>query len=81
MIRLKKELADIEETLLQINPNMCSAEKLIRLDIENMELNIKYKLAVISDIRYAFFHGFINEYIYKDLLKEVNSAYNKLFDN
>jgi len=62
---------------------MHAAEIMIRKDIE--ELNY-YRLApraeqIRTDLKYAFWHGFIDEYIYTDLLEAVSKKYNSVFDN
>jgi hypothetical protein len=55
---------------------------MIRKDIDNLNL---YRLAprkvqIENDLKYAFWHGFINEYIYNELLTKVQEKYNSIFD-
>jgi D-alanyl-D-alanine dipeptidase len=59
---------------------MSNAEKMIREDIANMT---KYRLApvrddILRDIKYAYWHNFITEYIYKELMKLTNDRYNEI---
>ncbi|SHJ46749.1 hypothetical protein SAMN02745136_00103 [Anaerocolumna jejuensis DSM 15929] len=61
---------------------MHPAEISIRNDISNLTL---YRLAPITDdikrdIKYAFWHGFIDEYIYKDLLKALSDKRDNLLE-
>lgn len=61
---------------------MHPAEISIRQDIANLT---KYRLAPLTldikrDIKYAFWHGFINEYICNELLLLLDSKRDSLFE-
>lgn len=61
---------------------MHPAEISIRNDISNLTL---YRLSPITleikrDIKYAFWHGFIDVYIYEDLLKALSEKRDSLFE-
>ncbi len=61
---------------------MHTAEIAIRKDIESLT---KYRMGPISqdikkDIKYALWHGFINEKIYNELLHELDEKRNSLFE-
>jgi hypothetical protein len=58
------------------------AEVSIRDDIHNLTI---YRVAprvidIKRDIKYAFWHGFINEYIYKELQEKLQEKHNSLFE-
>ncbi len=57
-----------------------NAEIMIRKDIDNLDNSrLAYKVGIIkNDIKYAFWHGFIDEYIYNELMQNVSNKYNKL---
>lgn len=59
---------------------MSNAEKMIREDIAEMT---KYRLAprrdeILRDIKYAFWHDFISEYLYRELTKMTIDKYNRI---
>jgi hypothetical protein len=59
---------------------MTNAEKMIRQDIKDLDA---YRLAyrkkdIENDLKYAYWHGFISEYIYKKLGQQVSDKYNEV---
>lgn len=61
---------------------MHTAEIAIRKDIESLT---KYRMGPITqdikkDIKYALWHGFINEKIYNQLLDDLEEKRNSLFE-
>ena len=62
---------------------MHNSEIMIREDIKNMDAHrLAYRKDEIkTDIKYAFWHGFISEYKYKKLLQKVQDKYNEICRN
>lgn len=65
------------------NDNMHNAEKMIRQDIASMDRHrLAYKKSDIeNDVKYAYWHGFITEYIYNELMEKVRDRYNQICDD
>lgn len=56
---------------------MHPAEISLRADIDDLDL---YRIAprvleIKRDLKYAFWHGFVDEYIYKELLEKLDKRY------
>jgi len=58
------------------------AEQSIRDEINNLTIErVAVRVVDIKrDIKYAFWHGFIDEFLYMDLLKLAHDKYTSLFE-
>ena len=62
---------------------MHGAEIMIRNDIEELDnSHLVYRVQQIrNDLKYAMWHGFIDEYIYNELMDAVAVKYNSICDS
>lgn len=61
---------------------MHPAEQMLRKDIEELTLErcATRRDKIKLDIKYAYWHGFINENLYIELTNKVIEKYNNLFE-